>query len=271
MGKMKKIIGLTTILCMIIALMSVSVSAAAEPNLLWDFGVDSDIEDYLGAPNSLTYEAVDDYFIFTATGNDPYIPVNISVDDVSKVLWAKARVKNPGPATAIELFGATNGRSLAGPECTHIDIAANSDEWLTYIIYIPDENVKTVNAYKAEEHHITEPYWEGTVEFIRLDAMWQEGDDGSDSGGSMANGDQIYIDYIAFFATEADAQAFRAPVVEEEVIVEVAAEVEESAPVETTPVAPAPVKAPQTSDTAITAIALIIVSVAIIVTTKKRK
>jgi hypothetical protein len=40
--------------------------------------------------------------------------------------------------------------------------------------------------------------------------MWREGNDGSDAGGSMESGDEIYIDYIAFFPTEEAAKAFRA-------------------------------------------------------------
>jgi hypothetical protein len=69
--------------------------------------------------------------------------------------------------------------------------------------------VATVNAYKDPQYAITEPYWEGTVDWIRLDPMWQEGNDGNDAGGSMNDGDQIMIDYIAFFSSEEAAKAFR--------------------------------------------------------------
>lgn len=268
---MKKIISIAVVALLLVSVFSMT-AYAAEPNILWDFGEGSDIEDFMGSPTTLDWYAEGDYHVFTASGNDPNVPINISADDVSQVVWAKARVKNPSPATAIELFGATNGRSLTGSECTHIDIQSNSNEWLTYIIYIPDENVKTVNAYKDPQYAITEPYWEGTVEFIRLDPMWQEGDDGSDAGGNMASGDQIYIDYIAFFATEEDAKAFReepAPVVAEEVV-EVAAS-EDVAPVTETVAAPAPVKAPQTSDMATIAIVFMLISAAAIVVLKKRK
>ena len=191
----------------------------ADPNapaILWDFNADGAMDANMGAnsgANTLSWtadkdDAGNEYYTFTASGADPYVSVDLSAPDVSDVVWAKARVKNAGPATAIELFGHTNDRGLTGSECTHINVGTD-DEWHTYIIYIPDENVTTVNAYKDPQYAITEPYWEGTVDWIRLDPMWQEGDDGNDAGGSMNDGDQIMIDYIAFFSSEEAAKAFR--------------------------------------------------------------
>ncbi|MCR5681628.1 MAG: hypothetical protein K6G29_04175, partial [Clostridiales bacterium] len=193
-----------------------AASKGEAPTILWDFNEDEVMSEDMGANsnNGVSFwgekdDAGNDYYVFVAGGNDPYVSVDLDAEDVSDIVWCKARVKNPGPATAIELFGHTNNRGLNGSECTHINVASDN-EWHTYIIYIPDENVKTVNAYKDPQYAISEPYWEGTVEWIRLDPMWQEGNDGSDSGGSMTSGDEIYIDYIAFFPTEEAAKAFRA-------------------------------------------------------------
>jgi hypothetical protein len=204
---MKKILGIAVILSMLAALLSLGTYAA--PSLLWDFGEGTGIEDNMGANsiNALEYKAENFYHIFTAKGNDPFVSMDTSVSDVSQVLWVKARVLNKSYATAIELFAATNGRSLSGPECTHIDMLPNHDEWQTIIVDVAKSNVETVNTYKAVDP-ITELYWEGTVDWIRLDPMWSEGDDGSDSGGSMVDGEQLYIDYIAFFPTEAEAIAY---------------------------------------------------------------
>ena len=191
----------------------------ADPNapaILWDFNADGAMDANMGAnsgANTLSWtadkdDAGNEYYTFTASGADPYVSVDLSAPDVSDVVWAKARVKNAGPATALELFGHTNDRGLTGSECTHIDVGTDG-EWHTYIVYIPDANVATVNAYKDPQYAITEPYWEGTVDWIRLDPMWQEGDDGNDAGGSMNDGDQIMIDYVAFFSSEEAAKAFR--------------------------------------------------------------
>ncbi len=191
-----------------------TTTAGAEPTILWDFNSDEAMSDVMSGANAVSYfgDTVDgvECYEFIASGNDPYVSVNISADDAENVAWAKVRAKNPSYATAIELFGATGGRALAGSECTHVELKTEDDTWYTYLIYVPDENVKTVNAYKDPQYAITEPYWAGTVEYIRLDPLWREGDDGSDAGGNMVGGENIYIDYVAFFATKEDALAFRA-------------------------------------------------------------
>ena len=190
---------------------SASVASGAEPTILWDFNSDEAMSDSMGSANVLAFfgDTVDgvECYEFLGSGADPYVPMNISADNVEDVFWAKARVKNPSVATAIELFGATNGRSLSGPECTHIDVKSEDEGWYTYLIYIPDENVKTANAFKGAS--LTETYWEGTVEYIRLDPLWRADTGTTDTGGNMEGGESIYIDYIAFFPTKEDALAFR--------------------------------------------------------------
>ncbi len=253
---MKKLIGASVILCMLISAMTLGAFAA--PTMLWDFGEGTGIEDYMGmnsAPNALTWEAKEFYHIFTANGGDPYVSIDMSADDVSQIVWVKARVLNKSYASAIELFGATDGRSLAGPECTHINITPNKNEWETVITYIPDANVETVNKYKAVAP-LTETYWQGPVNWIRLDPMWSENPDGLDTGGDMAPDEEIYIDYIAFFATEEEAKAYMSPEEKAEADASAAAEAEATAadtPAEPAAEAPAdsPVEevvAPQTAD-----------------------
>ncbi len=191
--------------------MVIPTSAAAEPTILWDFNSDEAMNEVMGGTNALAFfgDTVDgvECYEFLGSGADPYVPMNISADSVEDVFWAKARVKNPSIATAIELFGATNGRSLSGPECTHIDLKSEDDGWYTYLIYIPDENVRTANAFKGAS--LTETYWEGTVEYIRLDPLWRADTGTTDTGGNMEGGESIYIDYIAFFPTKEDALAYR--------------------------------------------------------------
>ncbi len=208
---MKKFISLSIVAIMLVSMLSIG-AFAADPTILYDFGVGVDNESKMGTQSkaNVEYEAKEFYEVFKATGTDPYVSLDAATaDDVSKVIWCKVRVYNPSEATAIELFGHTNGRGLTGSECTHINITPNTTEWKTYIIDISKENVPTVNAYKDPQYAIAEFYWEGTVDWIRLDPMWQEGDDGSDSGGSMDSGSEIWIDYIAFFSNEADAIAFK--------------------------------------------------------------
>lgn len=283
---MKKIIGMTIIACMLMSLCAMGISAA-EPTILWDFGADEAMNDLMTSATNVQYygekdDAGNDYYVFIATSGDQYVTMNTPADDVSQVWWAKIRVKNSSPATAVELFGATNGRGLSGPECTHFEIDS-SGEWKTYIIYIPDENVKTANTYKGATLEST--YWEGTLESIRLDPMWKEGGDG---GGDMTVGDEICIDYVAFFSSEADAKAFRSDLdgagattvtAEPTPVADPApaddtttAPAADPAPVETTPAPSAVTTAVQTSDAAVIIVAMLVATLgtAIIVSRKSR-
>ena len=124
----------------------------AELTLFWDFNKDEKMSENMGghALSNLRYRGEtdddrNDYFVFTAGGYDPYVSVDLSANDVSDILWTKVQVRNPGPALALELFGATNGRELEGPGCTYI-LLARDDQWHTYLINVAEENVKTGNA-----------------------------------------------------------------------------------------------------------------------------
>lgn len=262
--------------------------APGEPSILWNFGTDEEMSGIMGTPSALEYTSGSDgtteYYEFTATGQDPNIVINSSASDVSDVTWVKARVKNvSGVATAIELFGSTNGRGLSGPECTHIDISTDTEEWQTVIVNIPESNVATANQYKGASLETT--YWEGFVSSIRLDPMWRAADDGTDAGGSMNEGDKIWIDYIAFFPTKEEAEAYEpaaAPTTAapaEETPAETDAPAAE-APAETTPTeapaetAPASEKtaeaAPQTFDFGVIAAIVSVISLGGIAISKKK-
>lgn len=206
---MKKFLGKLVLASMVLSMAAVAANAA-DPTILIDFK--KDIAPALGGKEKTNVDIYEeaDHYEFLATGNDPYVSMDDAVaDDAQDCVWVKIRVLNKSAATAVEFFAATSGRSLAGNECTHVNIEPNTDSWKTYIAYVPDANVQTVNAYKDAKYAISEFYWEGTVDWIRLDPMWQEGDDGSDAGGNMESGDEIWFDYVAFFKTEEDAIAFR--------------------------------------------------------------
>jgi hypothetical protein len=273
---MKKIIGLTVILCMLVATLTMSAFAAPTPTLLWEFGTGTGIEDNMGIAGpagDVTYAAENFYHIFTATAADPRVSMDFTATDVSQIQWVKARVLNKSTATAIELYGACDGKGLSGPECTHIDILPSSDVWQTVIVNIPAANVATANAIKAPAVPLTETFWTGSVDWIRLDPMWKLGDDGLDTtGGNMAADEQIYIDYIAFFSTEADAKAYvgtdEAAAAAGTADTAAAAPAETAAPATTTEAAPA---AAQTSDVAsIAVIAAVLAFGAAYVVSKKR-
>jgi hypothetical protein len=215
MTYMKKLFPLILTVLLIASSLTFVSSAANAPTVLWDFGKETsnDMEAAIAEFNSINMDydlSHPDYGLFTATNSDPYVGIAVNVDDVAKIQWAKIRVKNPSPATAVEFFAKTDGsgHSLAGPECTHVDIVPNDNTWRTYICYLPNANLYTANTYKADTS-IDAWNWQGTCSGIRFDAMWRNGDDGADAGGSMTEGDYIKVDYVAFFASKDDAINFR--------------------------------------------------------------
>ena len=179
--------------------------AAAVPTMLWDFGKEGfNCRD----DADVVYEIGDDSAVFTAKGGDPYTYIDTEIDDVETIKWVKIRIKNPSPSIAVELFAATEGDNfgLSGPECTHIDILPNVDEYISYIAYLPNANIYTVREHKGDEGvaEITEWNWKGECRFIRLDPMWKA------TSGEMSDGDSVEIDYIAFFDSKEAALAYAA-------------------------------------------------------------
>ena len=178
----------------------------SEPTILWDFNSDEAMTKSM-AKNSRDHvswkgekdDEGNDYYTFTATGNNPRVSIDIGSPDASNVTWAKVRARNLSEADAIELFGHTNGKTMTGPECVHVDLEKD-DEWHTYIINIPEENVRAANAYKGAS--LTETVWKGKVDWIRLDPIWK------DAVRDAVIGDQIQIDYVAFFRTREAAEAY---------------------------------------------------------------
>ena len=176
------------------------------PSIYWNFNADNGMNSCMGrySNHNVSWKGEKDatgneYYTFTATGDDPYISIDLSSADASDVTWAKVRARNLSGANAIELFGHTGGIGLKGPECTHVALEKDS-QWHTYIINIPQENVATANAYKGAK--LDETCWKGKVDWIRLDPMWNE-------SSEIQNGDQIQIDYVAFFPTKEAAEFFQ--------------------------------------------------------------
>ena len=179
------------------------------PTLLWDFNSDEAMNAQMGENrrNLIEYTGGKDaegnsYYTFTATGNEPFVSMETPVNSVYDIQWVKVRAKNLNCASkVIELFACReNNTNVNGNTCTHIKLAQDT-EWHEYIVNIPESNVATANAIKNA--NLTSTAWTGNINWIRLDAM------GDDEGKGMKSGDQIQIDYMAFFPTQAEAEEFR--------------------------------------------------------------
>ena len=176
-----------------------------EPLLRWEFGADGYMDFDMGA-NSLhnvSWQGEKDsrgneYYTFTATGDDPYVSIDMPYANASKLVWVKVRARNLCGADAIELFGRFNDTGPQGESCVHIDLEQD-DEWHTYLVNIPESNIRTANTYKGAS--LSETVWKGKANWLRLDPVWYE-------SASARSGDQIQIDYVAFFSDKDEAEAY---------------------------------------------------------------
>ncbi|MBO6270279.1 MAG: S-layer homology domain-containing protein, partial [Clostridium sp.] len=182
---------------------------AAEPTMLWDFNSDEAMNANMGGKKAsrVSYaggtDGTNDYYTFTATGSDPCVSVdNAAASSVDNIQWVKVRAKNLSQSEAIELYACTGSNTnIRAASCTQITLAQDAD-WHEYIINIPAANVSTANTYKGAT--ISSTAWTGKINWIRLDPM-----ENNSSAGPVESGDQILIDYVAFFPDEDSAKAFR--------------------------------------------------------------
>ncbi|MBQ7624947.1 MAG: Ig-like domain-containing protein [Clostridia bacterium] len=169
---------------------------APTPSMLWDFNSDRKMDDVMGvdsfyATRSVSWtgakEGNNDYYTFTASGGDPFVPVITHAENVENIRYIKVRAKNLNGADIIQLYASIGGSALS--ENAHIDIPLEKDAaWHEYVV-----DIKNSPGY-------VDGGWNGRISYIRLDPMQ----------GNTNNGSQIQIDYMAFFASEDSARAFRA-------------------------------------------------------------
>ena len=181
------------------------VGIEGAPELLWDFNADGAMSAVMGAGSlhNVSWAGEKDaegnsYYTFTATAADPYVSIDMPYDNASNLVWAAVRAKNLCNADAIELYGRFNDSGPASASCVHVDLEHDT-QWHTYLINVPEENVRTVNAFKGET--ITQTAWKGRVNWLRIDPIWYQ-------NGTEISGDRIQIDYVAFFQTKEAAEIY---------------------------------------------------------------
>ena len=165
------------------------------PSMLWDFNSDRKMDDVMGVnslypTNQVSWQGEksggNDYYTFTASGGDPYVPIATHAESLENIRYVKIRARNLNDADRMELFGSINYGYLTGN--AHINIPLESDtQWHEYVV-----DIKKADAYM-------EGGWNGRISYMRLDPM----------AGNTNNGSQIQIDYMAFFPDEGSANAFR--------------------------------------------------------------
>ncbi|MBE6688677.1 MAG: S-layer homology domain-containing protein [Ruminococcaceae bacterium] len=179
-----------------------------QPIMLYNPALTNPIFPLTGSNCVIDYK--DNYAIVTSTngpeekaGNtgDPNFSVNAGFDG-TRWQWMKIRLKNLSEATHFEMHfvsDATNG-TLTGASCTHFPISSFDEEFVEYIVNVKDANL---NSQSVNNNILEDTMWKGNIRQIRFDCMWK-----AEPSGQMPTGSQMYIDYIGFFRSEAEAKAF---------------------------------------------------------------
>ncbi|MBQ9922680.1 MAG: S-layer homology domain-containing protein, partial [Clostridia bacterium] len=116
--------------------------------------------------------------------------------------WIKLRIRNRSEAEVFEFHfasAATEAKTTAAT-CTHFPISKGDTEYKEYVFNIKEYNLKSQNV--NEDVSLTESVWAGEISSLRFDFMWV-----AEPSGQVPNNSEMDIQYIGFFATEADAKA----------------------------------------------------------------
>ena len=208
MKRIAKLVSLFLVVLMLAAAVATAASAAeAEPKsttkatLVYDFSEQRKYEIYsLGTfanPSASTIEWQDWCAKFTATAdNANWFLWNLECkNDAAEMLWVKLRYKNLTQGDTFEIWAYDDPHTNVSKEKAHLmlwEIASkpkNSTEdpgWCETILPI-DKDALAGGA------------WEGIMRRIRLDLAVNP---------TPEKGQEFYLDYFAFFATEEDAKAF---------------------------------------------------------------
>ena len=171
----------------------------AEPAILCDFNSDLAMDAYMGGHGKGSLDISgekdgegNDYYSFTATGFSPRVSLdNVSANRLSEIQWVKMRVRNVTGVSQVRfLFGFSDNNTASGASDAYLTLEQDT-EWHEYLF-----NYRTLNANTGHGN----PGW-STVspKWMRLEPML---------ASEVKPGDQIQIDYIAFFPDEASANSY---------------------------------------------------------------
>ena len=171
----------------------------AEPAILCDFNSDLAMDAYMGGHGKGSLDISgekdgegNDYYSFTATGFSPRVSLdNVSANRLSEIQWVKMRVRNVTGVSQVRfLFGFSDNNTASSASDAYLTLEQDT-EWHEYLF-----NYRTLNANTGHGN----PGW-STVspKWMRLEPML---------ASEVKPGDQIQIDYIAFFPDEASANSY---------------------------------------------------------------
>ena len=190
----------------VVMMFSAVACAAAEPGYLMTpcetdpfFPNASNGCNLVNTPECLRVISTED--LLEGKNGDPYFMVNQELD--SKYEWIKFRIKNLSEATMFEFhFSSTATEDkITAATCTHFPISSGDTEYKEYIYNIKEANLASQNV--NEDVNLEKSVWDGKISTLRFDCMWK-----AEPSGQMPKFSTMEIDYIAFFETKEDAEAF---------------------------------------------------------------
>jgi hypothetical protein len=196
---------------------------------------------------------------------DTYVSIDVSENpiDAATYQWLRISIRNLSDLPKFEFHYGGDFEGIVAKACTHINISTKDTEYKSYIINIPETNKATFPVHPAIDL-AEDSNWQGNISTFRLDFGYLE-----ESGGHAKNGDKMYLEYVAFFDSQAAAEGFvftpermadangaAVPYVAPPEVIEVVEETPapdagtptETAPAAQAPAANAPVTAPATGD-----------------------
>lgn len=161
------------------------------PGLFYDFYYEWD-ESWSYIPDSWSgtqceLEYSDNALLVNIHGKDPSFPIEIREEiELSEYPIIKVRIKNESiTSETFEMYVIRDGESIAETNNFHYNIGKEHTEFQEFII--DATAVKGVN------------WWTGNLTALRFDAIRNAAEEG---------GESFYLEYIGFFKTEEDAEAF---------------------------------------------------------------
>ncbi|MBE6689344.1 MAG: S-layer homology domain-containing protein [Ruminococcaceae bacterium] len=134
---------------------------------------------------------------------DPFVWLNTELN--SEYEWIKFRIRNRSEATQFEFHFASpaTDNAVAAQSCTHFPITSNDADFKEYVYNIKEANIasQSVNGVSLEES-----VWSGIISQLRFDGMWK-----AEPSGQMPKGSSMDFDYVAFFKTKQEADAYTGP------------------------------------------------------------
>lgn len=194
-----------------------TVNAATEPELILDFTDEYTMDD-TNARNTysnLVWDTDEGYLHIVSTngpdegGNgDPNMIFNFDQYgylDADTYHYMKIKLRNHSEVTRFQLHFSTTTRGLEAATSTLFDLSTNDTDFVTYVIDVAKANEDSLPISKEYTPSITdeESLWTGDVNTIRLDFLFD-----AYPGGQVPTGSEMDIEYVAFFASEEDANAW---------------------------------------------------------------